>query len=98
MCERDKMIAGLQACGWRRDVTARTNKYQVFVKDGHFTYLVGSAGALRRIKPGQPIASSISSTDSSFAEILKIIGEHADAYKTPAEAVAMVKFLQRAAA
>lgn len=48
MTFRDRLIAGLEEIGWRRDVRDRS-KYAAYVKDGYdYKLFVGTAGALRR--------------------------------------------------
>jgi len=89
MTERDKLIAGLKACGYVRDEMARTKRYEVYTRPGHFIYLVGKAGGLRRTRGS--VASSMSFTDTPLHIALKKVGASASEYATPAEAIAALQ-------
>lgn len=61
---RDLLIRGLEACGWTRDPSAKTKKFQVYKSaiDERRAY-VGRSGALRLAKDGSvPVAKTISHT------------------------------------
>ena len=63
MSNRDKMIKGMELCGWTK--TGSTAKYDIYHVVGNTgkadtRMLVGRRGALRVCRNGAPIASSIS--------------------------------------
>jgi len=70
---RQHTIAGLEACGWKLDTTARTNKYQVYARtDKDYRLLVGKSGALRLTRG--TISDAMSCTGGQMHLALQAVG------------------------
>ena len=92
MTGKAKTIAGLEALGYRLDVTAKTSKYKVY-RLNDLKFLIGKSGALRKTKGS--IASSISLTDSRFHKCLQQLGEEAEHLSSPEQAQIQLASLMR---
>lgn len=78
MTNKEATQRGLEMLGWKVNYGARTKKYLVFChaeKPGQF--LLGKAGALRFVRPGQPISSSRSMSDTRLHVDLQQLGRRA---------------------
>ena len=89
MNSKQHTIAGLEACGWKLDSTARTSKYRVYVSpDGSISLLVGKSGALRILREGT-IAKSASITGGKRHIAMQAVGRVAQSLTSVAQAQRM---------
>lgn len=85
---RDLLIRGLEACGWTRDPSAKTKKFQVYKSaiDERRAY-VGRSGALRLAKDGSvPVAKTISHTGGVVHRAYIAVGDPNVTYLSDEEA------------
>jgi hypothetical protein len=75
--QKEKLVAALEALGYKLDTNARSSKYSTFRKGNSVVaYLVGKAGALRKTKGS--VANSISLSDRPIHAALLTVGERAN--------------------
>ena len=85
--QKELLEAGLKACGWKEDVSARSTRYKVFTKDGtDVKCLIGKGGAFRRTKT--TVSNSRSATDSMEHVAYKKVGLRAESYSSVEQAMA----------
>lgn len=96
--KKDKTIAGLLTLGWTEG--DGTSKYQSFTHSkNNRRWLVGKSGALRSLEVGEPIAKSLSCTDSRSQKGFVFVGEHTDLCPDEATAEKLYRaFLDKTAA
>jgi hypothetical protein len=86
---RQLTIRGLEACGWKLDSTAKTNKYRVYTRDGDDQlYLVGKAGGFRTMRRGEPLTESISLTGGRAHRAYQAVGDPAYRFESVKQAQA----------
>ena len=72
--QKSLLIAGLKACGWKEDPTARSAKYVVFIKPNNENkLLVGKSGGFRKTKGA--ISKSLSLTGGAVHQAFVKVGE-----------------------
>lgn len=87
--QKQLLLDGLATCGWVRDYSAKTTKYQAFIHPTlQGTLLVGKSGALRRTTT--TVANSVSLSDHSIAQRYREIGRHKSAYSSAEQAVSVL--------
>ena len=87
-------VAGLLACGWTLDTTARAKHYDVYRHDLYGRrWLIGHSGALRWVAPGEPISASRSMTGTNYHHALQVVGSRAKGYTTAEQARADLEHL-----
>ncbi len=77
-------IKGLLALGWKRELAAKSRKYEVYSdwSSGQFCF-VGRSGALRH---GKTISGSVSFTGNSWHKALIEVGRRSGSYSSVEQA------------
>lgn len=88
LSDRDLLIRGLAACGWTRDASARTKKFQVYKSEiSELRAYVGRSGAFRLAKDGtEPLARTTSHTGGVLHRAYIAVGDPALTFTDTKEA------------